>query len=286
MSPLMATTRARTTSLLTGHRHGPEGERGASLILALVFILVVAGIVAAIASMALNDLNNTGHFDDATALDYAASGAADVAIQSVRTSPLSATQTPEPCWTSSSTLSELNLNNATVAVWCTTVSNPGSSQSRIVTMYACEESSNYLVSASQCEQDPLLTVVEAYDDYSPLGTDTCLTNPSSSTCGFGASTLVWKWGSLATTTGGILLNAITITSAEPANPTVGGNYTPAATATSGDQVSITTSSSACTITDNVVNFVAPGNCTLNFNDPGNFNYAPAPELSQSFTVSS
>jgi hypothetical protein len=33
-----------------------------------------------------------------------------------------------------------------------------------------------------------------------------------------------------------------------------------------------------------VTFKMAGQCTLNFNDPGNFNYAPA-TLTQSFTVS-
>lgn len=268
-------------------------ERGASLILALVFIVVVALVVGAIASLALNDLNNTTHFDSASSLDYAASSVADLAIESVRYAPQSQAGTPGECWNpGSGYVSQYPFNNYTVAVWCTTIENPGSSQTRVVTMYACESqltstSTSQAVSSAEstCASNPLLTVVESYDDYSSSGTDLCLSEPSSSTCGFGATTLAWTWGSLATATGGLILNSITITSTAPTNAVVGGHYTPTASATSNDQVVITSATpTVCSISGGVVTFLTTGQCTLNFNDPGNFNYAPASEVSQSFSI--
>ena len=271
-----------------------RGERGASLILALVFIVVVSVIVGAISSLAINDLNNTTHFNSSTALDYSASSAANLAIQSVRYAPQAVDGSPGPCWNSN--ISEYQppspATGPTVAVWCTSVHHSGSSQSRDVTMIACASSlpttatlAASLAAEATCQSNPLLTLVEAYDDYSSSGTDNCVgAQASATTCGFGASTLVWKWGSLAAAVGGLILNTISVTPASPTNPIVGGNFTPTATATSGDPVAITPESPNCTVTGGVVFFVTAGACTLSYTDPGNFNYAQAAPYSQTFTI--
>ena len=266
-------TESRTPTPSSSHRYD---DRGASLILALVFIVVVAVIVGTISSLTLNDLRNTGKFDSASAQAYSASGVANVAIQSVRYKPQSALGVSAgalgQCWGPTSSSSEWTFNNVQVEIWCETTVNNGSPQSRVVSMFACN--TKFTTIPSKCQSTPLLTVVEAYDDYSKLGTDTCSsTNFGPSACGFGATTLAWTWGSLATATGGQSLNAITITST-PTTPTHGGpTYTPVATAASGDPVTITsTTPSVCTISNGVVSFVT-----------ANFNYAPA-TLTQSFTV--
>jgi hypothetical protein len=266
-----------------------RGERGASLILALIFIVVVAVLVGAVSDMAINDLSNTTHFNSATALDYSASGVADLAIQSVRYAPIP-NGSLVPCWGSSG-LSEETINTGTtVAIWCDSASHAGSSQSRVVTMYACNNNPGQNATASSCQANPLLTLVEAYDDYSATGTDTCTTNPGPATCGFGASTLVWTWGSLASAVGGLILNTITITSPVPtgSNAAPGAMYEPTATTASGDPVTITSGSpTTCTVASGVVTFIGAANtiCTVNFDDPGNFNYAPATEQSQQVTIS-
>jgi hypothetical protein len=274
-----------------------QSERGASLILALVFIVVVAVIVGAVSSLALNDLNNTTHFNSATALDYSASSVASLAIQGVRYAP-QAVNGPAgtgPCWNAStSNISQQAFNNQTVAIWCTTVLHAGSSQSRDVTMIAClstpaaanDTAAQSSAAATSCQQNsPVLTLVEAYDDYSPAGTDTCVgLQANATTCGFGASTLVWKWGSLASVVGGLILNTISVSSPVPPTAHIGGTYTPVASATSGDPVTVLAVSSACTVSNGVVSFVTTGTCTLNFTDPGNFNYAPAAVFSQQFSI--
>jgi len=77
-------------------------------------------------------------------------------------------------------------------------------------------------------------------------------------------------------------------SSPPSSPIQGGpTYHVSATATSGDTVVITdTTSSVCSLSAGVVSFVGPGTCTLNFNDPatGNVNYSPALQVTQSFQV--
>lgn len=264
-----------------------RSEKGASLILALVFIVVVAVIVGAISSLAINNLNNTTHFNSASALDYSASNVANLAIQSVRYNPQTVNGVAAACWTpSGGTLSEEQFNGLTVAIWCNSAIHPGSSQSRVVTMYACEDSSTGApITEASCQSKPLLTLVEAYDDYSAAGTDTCALSPSNATCGFGASTLVWTWGSLANAVGGLILNTITVTTPIPTGAAVGGQYTPIATSTSGDPVTILpVDSTICSVSVGVVSFVASGTCTLNFTDEGNFNYAPAPIVSEQFRI--
>jgi type II secretory pathway pseudopilin PulG len=260
-------------------RSRDRSERGASLIIALVFIVVVAVLVGAVSSLALNDLGNTSHFNAATATDNSATNVANLAIQSVRYTPQTVNGTPGPCWgTGVSQQTFPTDDNETVDIWCTSASHSGSAQSRVVTMYAGTPA--FCSTAAGCEANPLLTVVEAYDDYSASGTDTC-----PQTCGIGATTLVWTWGSLAQAVGGLILNTIVVTST-PQSPVAPGQYTPTATTTSGDPVTITvaTGITACTVSGEVVTFVTSGTCTLNFNDPGNFNYAPAVEQTQTFSI--
>src|SRR5580698_10478581 len=96
----------RATQIFRGPRGGGRGrrhesERGSSLILALVYIVSVSLIVGALADWAMNDLNNTTHFQNASSLDNAVSGATEIAIQSMRYYPqYPATATNYAnCWT-------------------------------------------------------------------------------------------------------------------------------------------------------------------------------------------
>src|ERR1700691_5687988 len=84
---------------------------------------------------------------------------------------------------------------------------------------------------------------------------------------------------------GTTSNKITVSSA-PSAGSKGGSYTPKATATSGDTVAITlsSSSSGCSLSDGKVSFTGAGTCVVDFNDPGNGTYAAAPEITQSITV--
>lgn len=187
-------------------RRGPrtEDESGSSLILALVFIVAIGLIVTALTSWAMNDLNNTTKFNSASSLDYAATSVTEVAIQSIRYTP-QMPQTASPnlasCWTlSSGYVSELTLNGHTVAVWCSTLQNLGSPQTRVVTFYACQttltsgsSSGAVLAGGVACQTKPLLTARVAFDDYPPGGSAplkvTCTT-----WCGQGAVTQDWTWG--------------------------------------------------------------------------------------------
>lgn len=177
-----------------------RSEAGASLILALIFIVSISAIVGTLADWAMNDLGNTTKFDAASKLDYAMSGAAQVAIQSIRYTPLypeTASTNPEPgyCWTpaNGATVSGLTLNGYSVDVWCSTVQNLNLSTSgtRVVTFYTCLST----VSVQSCVSNPFLKAVVAYDDYPKSNTQSKLTQTCTTTCGEGASQEQWVWSS-------------------------------------------------------------------------------------------
>ncbi len=273
--------RGESVSGLTQRRvlKSDRSERGASLILALVFIVVVSVIVGAISSLALNDLRNTSHFDKATSTSTALSDIANLAIQSVRYAPQAAPNTTGPCFGAST---NQVFNEVAVAIYCNSVPHPGSSQTRVVTMYGCLASTPMI----SCQGKPLLTLVESYDDYSASGTDACTSSPGPATCGIGASTLVWTWGILSAV-GGQIVNTITVGALPTSVSLITQNpIMPTATATSGDPVTITSASSSCTVSGGVVTFVVTGICQLDFNDPGNFIYAPAQQVPEQITVNS
>ncbi len=190
---------ARLHRLMSGGRPDRAGtandEAGAVIVLALIFLIVVGGVIASLSTWTLNGLNNTGNFASARSFQYAATSATQFAMQSIRYTPMLATgQTwnanpPQPCWGSGST-SQLTLaegtTSETVAVWCSTQWNPTSLSTRVVTFSTCPAT----VTNSACAANPTLKAVVTYDDYPP-GTS----EPSSVECSIycGTSMTVNSW---------------------------------------------------------------------------------------------
>jgi hypothetical protein len=88
--------------------------------------------------------------------------------------------------------------------------------------------------------------------------------------------------------GGTEPQTIHFTTSGPTDAQVGdGTYTPAATATSGLSVTITldATSAGCALALGVVSFTSNGTCVLDANQSGNATYAAAPQVQQSFAVS-
>jgi hypothetical protein len=82
---------------------------------------------------------------------------------------------------------------------------------------------------------------------------------------------------------------VSFTSTPPAPPVVAGpNYDVTATGgASGKPVTFridASTSTVCMISGSTVSFVAAGTCTIDANQAGDSNYAPAPQATQSFTV--
>ncbi|HEY5438508.1 MAG TPA: hypothetical protein VIJ99_06385, partial [Acidimicrobiales bacterium] len=175
--------RSSAIARLRARRTVGDSESGSVLILALVYIISVSLIVGALADWAMNDLNNTTRFQSASALDYAATSATQVAIQSIRYTPLYS-QTKNPllgsCWTPAGGqyLSQLTgFNGYDVSEWCSTVQNLASPETRIVTFYTCTSptttpanSAQALADGKACYAQPLLYAQVAFDDYLPGST--------------------------------------------------------------------------------------------------------------------
>jgi hypothetical protein len=80
---------------------------------------------------------------------------------------------------------------------------------------------------------------------------------------------------------------ITLTAFPPSPAAIGDRYTPSARSTSKDAVQVTLGgpSKGCTLRSGIVVFTADGTCIVDFNDPGNANYAPAAEVQQTTVIS-
>jgi hypothetical protein len=185
------------------HRRGDESndERGAVLILALVYLVSIGLVVTALASWASNDLNNTTTFNTSSELHYALSSATNTAIQSIRYSPQPSSFTPTQkqatplgnCWPPTTSNSTLTINTYSVTVWCSTFedNSNGNGNTRTVTFYACLSSST----AVQCQSAPRLTAVVVFDDY-PLGGGVRLNqqcNLGVGQCGYSQTLISWIW---------------------------------------------------------------------------------------------
>ena len=171
----------------SGRADGGRDEAGAVLVLALLFLVVVGAVVGSLATWATNDLNNTAKFTSARTLQYAFNGATEVAVQNIRYTPLLATTSPGPgsCWAGSSSV---QIDNQNIDVWCSTVYNPTSPSTRVVTLYACLHGGT----AAACVANPTLEAVVTFDDY-PTGTNP--PNPAACVvyCGTSMTVNSWVW---------------------------------------------------------------------------------------------
>ena len=117
---------------------------------------------------------------------------------------------------------------------------------------------------------------------------TGLTNGTPVTCTVVARNAIGT-GSPSAASGSVTPNqAQTITFTNPGAQNLGTSPTLTAAASSGLAVTFTSSTSGvCTITaGGTLTLVTSGTCTINADQAGNANFAPAPRVTQSFTVSS
>ncbi len=181
-------------------------ERGASLILALIFIIVISAMTTALTSWVTADLKNTSKFTSAQSIESAANSATESALQSVRYQFQNATinaTPPVPCWTTPSpagqiTIAEQN-TSVTLSVYCSTLFKPSSSNTRTVTISTCVYSSSGSAAAT-CAANPLLQAVVIFNDYPSVGASQCTpisppnTPPADqTTCGTGMTIVSWAF---------------------------------------------------------------------------------------------
>jgi hypothetical protein len=148
-----------------------RGDTGAVLVLALIFLTTASLIVGALSAWTVNDLSNTSSFTSARSLQYAARSATNLAVQSIRDTPLlSPGQTlnaspPSYCWGTGAPSQLSNIDGAPpMSVWCSTAYAPSSTVTRVVTLSTCL-SSAMVTAAATCAANPLLQAVVTFDDY-------------------------------------------------------------------------------------------------------------------------
>ena len=174
-----------------GARRRQSPETGASLILALVFLIVVGLIVISIAGLTAADLKVTTAFANAQSTTAAADGAANVAIQYARYNFDAATlNVPAPCNASQT------INQQVVQAWCETQWRPGSASTRFVTVSVCLTGA---ASGTACAANPLLQAIVVIDDYPTSNSNlSCVPGTTqgtaNSTCGSQMILNSWAFG--------------------------------------------------------------------------------------------
>jgi hypothetical protein len=225
----------RTVKPSTRHaprREGtPPDERGAVLILALLFLVIGVVAVGALAFQVTNDVTNSSRFRTVRSLQYAAKSTTNLAIQNIRYTPLlSTTQTlnaspPTACWGNSpkSQLASID-NEPAMASWCSTNWTPTSAITRTVTISTCPATT----SAAQCAAAPLLQAVESFDDYPPQLASAPSATACALYCGTSMVTDSWVWSPLVPTVTGISPATGTISGGTSITIT-GTGFTPSST---------------------------------------------------------
>ena len=177
-------------------------DAGATLVLAMIFLVAVSLVISALASWTTNNLNNTLKFRYSSSSLYAAEAATQVALRASRYTVPTNTGTGYIC---PGTLSPVTLNGVTVQDWCVTRTHTGVNISRAVTITACllTSSGSSLNGRTLCGVGAgagattargLLTAVVYFDDYTS-GADvtkaSCTDASNQSTCG--ASMTIHSW---------------------------------------------------------------------------------------------
>lgn len=186
-----------------GHRRGPDrhgaarpttGDQGSVIILALVYLTAVSISVLALAGWSSTSLHTTNAFSSVREFQDAARSTTELAMQNIRYAPqLNSTQNASPpvaCWGSGASSGLTSIDGYSMNVWCSTVWNPTSGDTRVVTFSTCQST----VSATACAASPYLQVVVTYDDYPPGGA-AAVAGPCTdwNWCGQGMTVDSWIW---------------------------------------------------------------------------------------------
>lgn len=253
-------------------------ETGAVLILALVFLVAVSVIVGALTEWTTNDLHNSANFKATQTTNAAATNAVNLAIQNVRFTPLLYTsqsgklvnQTlnaspPNYCWGSpASPFSQYTDPNTNIGmnVYCSTVWNPTSQDTRQVIVSTCPTSrtgsitgtASWTAAQSSCPAQPFLQAVVTFDDYPP-GVSTPNPDQCVTYCGQSLTVDSWSWAPHVPT-----ISGITGLSGAGVNTSIDGGQTITITGTgftSGSTVNLVDTDPLAQVNDSDVQQVVP-----------------------------
>lgn len=175
------------------HRSCKRDEVGASLILALIFLVVISLVVTATLGWAQNNLNNVANFKSAQSLQSAVNSATGVAVQNVRYNFTGSSLLKTPPVACSTVPVTINPGLSTeftyyLTVWCSTYwtkTTAITEATRTVNFYTCLTG----VSAITCATSPLLWVKATMDDY--YKAEAATITPCTIYCGSGITINNW-----------------------------------------------------------------------------------------------
>jgi hypothetical protein len=132
-----------------------RGESGASLVLALAFLLIVSAAVATLTTWVSNDLRNTHQFSNVRLVHLVEADALNLDMSQVRPTPTACASTPFV----------YTADNPPVDVWCDPgVPAPTKSASRTVTFWSCLASDSQ--ASCKSNNSPIsIKAVVIFDDY-------------------------------------------------------------------------------------------------------------------------
>ena len=163
----------------TGKRTPFRGdEAGVSLVLALVMLIVLSFIFLALASSSINGIANSTNLKTQRSIEYAASGAAQMAVQTVRYSGRQFSPTAaQSCLPGPGTVV---INGVTMAVYCQqSAYNQTLSDTRVINFYACSPSPGVTCMSSNA----VLYANVTFDDFPLNGGAPACPGGNPSTCG-------------------------------------------------------------------------------------------------------
>ncbi|MGD0378665.1 MAG: hypothetical protein ABSC30_01645 [Acidimicrobiales bacterium] len=179
-------------------------EDGAVLLLALVFIVVIAVVLSSLLTLTGNDLLNSSNLRTQRSVEYAADGAADAAVQAVRYSESAYMGAPQACLPNtppagpptSITVGAPGSPGVQITVDCGNGARSRRSclsrtvlpcVTRSVNVYACQGPGTCTVTSAHLQLQALV----AFDDYSTTTNVLLCNRTSTATCGTGMAVESW-----------------------------------------------------------------------------------------------
>lgn len=136
-----------------------DRERGAVLVLALVFLVAVGLVLASLVSLTGTNLADTSNLQHQRDTEFAADAAIDGAIDVLRTPASPAVTCPTPLG------QPVTVGAVSMAVKCSSATPPGAS-GRIVEFDACSSS---LTTFTACQGAAVIRAEVTYDDQGGVG---------------------------------------------------------------------------------------------------------------------
>jgi hypothetical protein len=165
-----------------------QNDEGVALILAVVLLAVAGLVFIALGRSAASNIMDTSSLQGQGSLEYAASGATDLAVQTVRYS--GNTFSPNVLQACLPGPATVTINGVAVEVDCSQYQlNPNAANTREINFYACTP---HGAPSPACNSSNALVYANiTFDDYSLSGQNFCTYGGVTSTCGAAEQVNSW-----------------------------------------------------------------------------------------------